>query len=295
LRSSSLDARNPKATQPAKTLPPGLTEIATFDAKIDLFRQLQILQPKVVINTCGPFQNADYGIAEACIASGVHYIDLADGREFVTGITKLDTAARQQNVVVISGASTMPALTSAVIEHFLPQFSKIDSLKFGVAPGQKAERGLATTQGILSYVGKRLKPCAGHEIRYGWQDLYRQTYPEIGARWMANCDIPDLDLLPREYGIKSIRFLPEWRFRRWAVRLGLVIDLPAHASTLLKASNWFDANGSADGGMHVVLKGKDASKHLVTRKWFVVARDGDGPYIPAAPVSSPAAPCRAWA
>ncbi len=212
----------------------------------DLLRQLQLLRPEVVINTCGPFQNADYGAAEACIAAGIHYIDLADGRDFVTNITKLDNEARRRHVAVISGASTVPALSSAVIEHFRPQFAAIDSLTFGIAPGQKAERGLATTQGILSYVGKRLKPCPDGEKRYGWQDLYRQAYPEIGTRWRANCDIPDLDLLPAKYGIKRIRFsagmevslihLGLWALS-WAVRLGLPIDLPRHAGMLLIASN----------------------------------------------------------
>jgi hypothetical protein len=281
-----------KAAALAKALPHNLAEIAVFDAKSDLLPQLAILKPAVVINTCGPFQNADYGIARACIAGGVHYIDLADGRDFVTGITQLDADAKEQNVAVISGASTVPALSSAVIECFLPQFSAIGSLDFGIAPGQKAERGLATTQGILSYVGKKLKPSAGYETRYGWQDLYRQSYPELGSRWMANCDIPDLDLLPERYGIKRIRFSagmesPVIHFGlwllSWVVRLRLPIDLPKHAAALLKASHWFDVIGSADGGMHVILTGKDKSGHPVTRQWFIIARDGDGPYIPTVP------------
>jgi Saccharopine dehydrogenase NADP binding domain len=281
-----------KAAALANVLPPKLVDMAVFDAKSDLLAQLEILKPLVVINTCGPFQNADYGIARACIAAGAHYIDLADGRDFVTGISQLDADSKERNVAVISGASTVPALSAAVIERFLPQFSAIDSLDFGIAPGQKAERGLATTQGILSYVGKKLKPCAGYETRYGWQDVYRQSYPEIGRRWMANCDIPDLDLLPEKYGIRRIRFsagmeIPVVHFGlwllSWGVRLGLPIDLPKHASTLLQASNWFDFIGSADGGMHIILKGEDRSGRPVTKRWFIIAHDGDGPYIPTVP------------
>jgi Saccharopine dehydrogenase NADP binding domain len=281
-----------KAAALAKILPPGLADAAVFDAKTELLAQLETLKPLVVINTCGPFQDADYGIARACVAGGAHYIDLADGRDFVTGITQLDVEAKQRNVAVISGASTVPALTAAVIERFLPQFSEIDSLTFGIAPGQKAERGLATTQAILSYVGKKLKPCAGFETRYGWQNIYRQAYPEIGGRWMANCDIPDLDLLPEKYGIKRIRFsagmeisvihIGLWLLS-WGIRLGLPLDLPSHAPALLKASNWFDPIGSADGGMHVILKGEDTSTRVVTKQWFIIARDGDGPYIPTVP------------
>ena len=171
-------------------------------------------------------------------------------------------AAKKQNVAVISGASTVPALTCAVIENLAPRLREIDSLTFGIAPGQKAERGLATTEAILGYAGKKLKPCAGYETRYGWQDLYLQAYPEIGNRWMSNCDVPDLDLLPARFGIKRIRFsagmeVPPVHFGMWllswGVRLGFPIDLPKHAAALLKASNWFDRFGSADGGMHVIL------------------------------------------
>jgi saccharopine dehydrogenase-like NADP-dependent oxidoreductase len=281
-----------KAAEFLRRLPPELSKAAIFDANSDLAQQLELLKPKVVINTCGPFQNADYSIAKTCIAARTPYIDLADGRDFVKGVVELDAAAKEQNVAVVSGASTVPALTSAVIEHFLPQYADIDSLKIGIAPGQKAERGLATTQGILSYVGKKLKPCAGYEKRYGWQDLYRQTYPEIGKRWMANCDIPDLDLLPEKYGVKRIRFsagiesgvihLGMW-LMSWGLRLGLRIDLAGRASALLSASHWFDRFGSADGGMHVLLAGKDKLGRQIVSRWFIIALDGDGPYIPCAP------------
>jgi hypothetical protein len=281
-----------KAAALAQRLPAGLAEPAAFEVDTDLPRQLALLRPDAVVNTCGPFQNAGYGVAKACIAAGVHYIDLADGRDFVAGIGQLDAAAKRQNVAVISGASTVPALTSAVIEHYLPRFAEIETLTFGIAPGQKAERGLATTQGILSYVGKLLRPCPGYPTRYGWQDLYRQAYPQLGGRWMANCDVPDLDLLPPRYGIKRIRFsagmenpIIHWGMWliAWGVRLGLPVDPARHASSLLKVSRWFDFIGSADGGMHIIVRGKDRSGDPITIKWFIIALDGDGPYIPCAP------------
>jgi hypothetical protein len=273
-------------------LPPALAELAIFDVTQNFAHQLQALKPAVVINTCGPYQTSDYTIAKACIAHGVHYIDLADGREFVCGITELDVSAKLANVTVVSGASTVPGLSSAVVEHFRSAFSEFDSLTFGIAPGQKAERGLATTQAILGYVGKRLKPCAGYPERFGWQDLYVQSYPQLGNRWMANCDIPDLDLLPAHYGIKRIRFSAGMENKlthvgiwllSWLVRMGLPLQLPKYAKLLLKASNWFDRFGSANGGMHVILEGKDRAGASITKQWFIIALDGDGPYIPTIP------------
>lgn len=281
-----------KAQALARELPPSLTETTTFDIRQDFQGQLASLKPAIVINTCGPFQGSDYSVAEACIRNKVHYIDLADGRDYVTGITALDAEARNNDVAIIGGASTVPGLSSAVIEHYLPEFASIENLTFGIAPGQRAERGLATTQAILGYVGKKLKPCAGYPVRYGWQDLYRQSYPRIGNRWMANCDIPDLDLLPQHYSIQTIRFsagmenpivhLGIWLLS-WAVRWGLVAGLDRYAPGLLKMSNGFNFLGSADGGMHMILQGIDSFGQRIEKQWFIIALEGDGPYIPVVP------------
>jgi hypothetical protein len=239
---------------------------------------LERLAPRVVVNTVGPFQGADYDVARACIARGIHYIDLADGREFVNGIGALDAEAKAKGVAVIAGASTVPCLSSAVIAHF----GAPKSLVYGITPGQRVSPGPAATAAVLTYVGRRFKN------RFGWQDIHRVAYPGLGKRWMANCDIPDLDLFPARYGIEDIRFsaglelgvlhLGLWLLS-WAVRLGLPLDLPRHAAFLRKAAHLFDAFGSADGGMHMVLKFSDGRE----RRWFLIARDGDGPQVPCVP------------
>jgi hypothetical protein len=282
-----------KAKRLKQQLPSGLVESVGFDVSKGLDEQLAKLNPKVVINTCGPFQDSDYAAAEACIRQNVHYVDLADGRDFVTGISKLNTKAIDSGIAVISGASTVPGLSSAVLEHFKNEFSKISSLRYGISPGQKAERGLATTQAILSYVGKPLKPFpSGKKSVYGWQDIYSQNYPGLGRRWMASCDIPDLDLLPERYGIDKIQFsaglelgfmhLGLWGLS-WLVRAGLPLNLPRLASPLLMVSNWFNGLGSADGGMHMIISGEDQAGSPLSRSWFIVAKDGHGPHIPAVP------------
>lgn len=80
---------------------------------------LAALRPFAVVDVAGPFQ--DYGaepyrFAAAVIAAGGHYLDIADAPEFVAGITALDTAARDQGVVALSGASSTPAISSAVVD-----------------------------------------------------------------------------------------------------------------------------------------------------------------------------------
>ncbi len=275
-----------------KQFPNSHIEISCFDVNKELSQELSKHHPLAVINTCGPFQNSDYKVAQNCIAAKVHYIDLSDGRDFVNNIISLNDEAQKNNVLVISGASTVPGLSSAVIEKYKNEFSQINSLKFGISPGQKASRGLATTKAILSYIGRPIKPFAGNQKAYGWQDLYRQKYPELGKRWMANCDIPDLDLFPKHYQIKSIRFsagmessalhLGIW-LTSWLVRICPFIHPEKYGSALLKISNLFNFLGTDDGGMHIIIEGLDHHQKPLKKEWFIIARNSDGPHIPTIP------------
>jgi len=268
-------------------------EISIFDIHTDLKTQLEKLTPSVVIHTAGPFQTTDYSVAEICIQQKIHYIDLADARDFVTGIISLDKKAKENDVLIVAGASTVPGLSSAVLSHYKNQFSEIDSLIYGIAPGQKSPRGLATVKAILTYLGKPLKPYVGtNKELYGWQDLYRQEYPELGKRWMANCDIPDLDLLPQKYGIKSLRFsagmessllhLGMWA-TSYLIRFGFPLNFSKHAKTLLKLSNLFNWQGTGTGGMHMLITGKDQQGNPKKIEWFIIAKNNDGPQIPCVP------------
>tara|TARA_B100000989_G_scaffold287898_1_gene257987 strand:- start:190 stop:1302 length:1113 start_codon:yes stop_codon:yes gene_type:complete len=263
-----------------------------IDTNINIQQALAQTNPDVVINTCGPFQGNDYSVAKACIEKKVNYIDLADGREFVIDVKTLDAMAKQNHVAIISGASTVPALSSAIIEKFSYHFSKIESMRYGITPGQLTPRGLATTKAVLSYVGQQIKYPSMTKSCYGWQDLYCQTYPFLGKRWMANCDIPDLGLFPEYYRIPSVRFSAGFEnpilhiglwFLSWLIRVGTPIKLQKYAKILLKISNWFDCFGTDNGGMHVVLRGKDIYGMPIELTWYLIAKEGDGPHIPTVP------------
>ncbi len=83
----------------------------------------------VVIHTAGPFQGADYRVAELCLECGSHYIDLADGREFVVGISSLNDAAVAKELLVASGVSSTPGITAAIIEELRSEFLEIDEIQ----------------------------------------------------------------------------------------------------------------------------------------------------------------------
>lgn len=270
-------------------------EAAFFDINVDLVNTLKAIKPDIVIHTSGPFQSQGYAVAEACIDCGTHYIDLADGREFVAGIHALNDKAKQAGVIVVSGASSVPCLTSALVEHYKDEFEVLETLNYGITTAQKTTRGVATTAAILSYTGKPFKTLVKGEMQsvYGWQNLHARKYSGLGWRLLGNCNVPDLEIFPTLYPeLKTVRFyaglelpfvhITLWGLS-WLVRIGLIKNLQFAAPLLLKLSFLFDWLGSANSGFHMEVAGKDQDGNNKTIKFELIARNGDGPYIPCMP------------
>jgi saccharopine dehydrogenase-like NADP-dependent oxidoreductase len=258
----------------------------------DLAARLTALEIDTVIHTAGPFQGQNYAVARAAIEAGANYIDLADGRDFVAGIAHLDAEARTRGVLVTSGASSLPALSSAVVDRYLPRFQKLDSVAHGIASGARAP-GLATMRGVFGYCGKpftRLRDGQGETV-YGWLDLQRHRYPApVGPRLLGSCDVPDLVLFPQRYpGLQSVRFhagfasMPGHLFV-WAasqlVRLGLMRSLVPLVPALHAISGWLERFVSDKGAMFVAMDGMGTNGKPLRLEWNLVAAQNHGPYIP---------------
>src|SRR5688572_23218602 len=105
-----------QATQVARQEGGGAEPLSLDCHAASFSSELRRIGATLVIHTAGPFQRQSYAVPKACIAAGAHYFDLADGREFVCGVNSLDAAARVIDVLVVSGASSLPALSSAVVD-----------------------------------------------------------------------------------------------------------------------------------------------------------------------------------
>lgn len=252
-----------------------------------------------VVHLAGPFQGQDYAVARASIAARAHYLDLADGRRYVAGIGTLDADARAAGVLVASGASSVPALSGAAIEALVADGMQPLEIDIGIAPGNRSTRGLATVAGVMSYCGERVTGWRDGAPRneIGWQSLRSERYPEpAGARWLACCDVPDLQLLPALYpGVRSVRFGAGTELRWMMLALWLMAALRrarlvpgwARSAGLLKrASDALVRFGSDVGAMHVRVTGRDPSGPVRTRQWTLVAEGGDGPWIPVCPAAA---------
>jgi saccharopine dehydrogenase-like NADP-dependent oxidoreductase len=268
-------------------------EVAVIDATRITAQDLAQRGARLVVNASGPYQRESYSLARAAIAAGSHYIDLADAREFVCGFDALDEDARKADVIAVSGASSVPGLSSAVVQRYRSDFRKLDTLDIAISPGNSFDPGVATVASVLSGVGQPLKLLRDGqwETVRGWQGLIRQDFGRAGRRWVGHVDVPDLALFPKHYpDLNTVRFqaglevalfhLGLWS-ATWLVRARLVQSLEPLAPHLLAVKRRLSWLGSDCGGMVVAMRGAGRDGKPKTLTWRLVAHRGHGPYVPA--------------
>jgi len=265
-------------------------------AKADAVPRLLAAKPAVIVDTVGPFQGRNLALPRRCAERGIHYVDIADGRARVAEIASLDATARLEHAAIVSGASTLPALSTAIVDELAPNPREVVAIDVGITPGQRTPRGLATARAILGYCGQPIPALGSDEPVYGWGDLDRHVYPApVGERWLSNVDTPERALWRTRYpalehasirgGLEvSLLHLGLALLSR-GVRLGVLPPLARFAPAFLKIAAAFDWLGSDAGAMHVRVMTRDAHARSTTREAFIVAENGDGPQVPAAPAA----------
>ena len=249
----------------------------------------------VVVDAAGPFQGSGPQVIEAALAARVHYVDLADARDFVAAIPRFDAAARAAGIAVVCGASSIPALSHAVIDALTAGWRKIETIKVGIFPGNRAPRGLSVVEAILSYAGRPVRVFVEGKwlLLPGWGRTHRWRVAGIGARWASICDTPDQDLLVARYrptlsaqffaGVELSVMHLGLALLCWPVRLGLVRSLRPAAWLLHRIATWLRPFGSDRGAMEVKVTGLDAAGARVCRVWTLDATGNAGPYVPVLP------------
>ncbi|MCQ2996615.1 saccharopine dehydrogenase NADP-binding domain-containing protein [Pseudomonas syringae] len=252
---------------------------------------LRALDIQWVIHTGGPFQGQSYAVAQACIEAGVNYCDLADCRAFVNGIGILDAAARQAGVTLLSGCSSVPTLSSAIIDQYRHRFSRIDVIEHGISSSAKMP-GLSTVEGVLAYAGKPIKQLRGgqvHEVS-GWQDLTLRKMQHLGTRVLANVDVPDIDIFGSRYGAHTLSFKAGSGLKLGGVanyllaaslRAGLVKDRMGWAARLHRWGTLFERFGDGLSAMYIDVEGVGLDGKALTMNAQLTADNDKGPEIPS--------------
>ena len=248
---------------------------------------LQSFDPDIVIDASGPFQaygRAPYRLVEACLAAGAHYLDLADAATFMLGVDRFDEAAKAKGLVVLSGLSTAPALSGAVLRRLTDGLDRIDSAWVGIAPSPFAGLGLNVVRAIAGQAGRPVTTADGRALGValvgrrqamiappGVRPLKARTFSLVQATPSGVPGLPDVwtgagtvpELLHR--GLNLLAGL---------VRRGVLPSLEPLSPLLHWAVNslrW----GEHRGGMLVEVEGVQDGV-AVRRSWHLIAESDAG-------------------
>ena len=252
--------------------------------------------PALVVDAAGPFQaygSDPYRLAWFCIGHKIGYLDFSDDAAFTAGIAALDEAARAAGCFVLSGVSSVPAISAAAVRELSEGLSGIALIETALVPGNRAPRGRSVIRSILAQAGEPLAMWRGGAWRQyrGWADARRVTFGPGLKRRASLIGAPDLALFPQAFGARSVVFRAglELGIMHWGLALlarlraaRLLPPLTLFASPILWASLLLKPLGTDRGGMTVDVTGlKDGRP--VRRRWEAIATGGDGPFIPAVP------------
>lgn len=266
------------------------SEIGCRAAMVDRGGRLEELTGHdVVIDAAGPFHaygDDPYRLARRAIAAGVHYLDLSDNADFCAGISTLDAQARRAGLCVLSGLSSVPALSSAAVRALAGDDIPL-VIDIAILPGNRAPRGISVMQSILSQAGRPMPVWSGNrwDSDVGWSKPVRYTLPGGLVRQAWQIEVPDQRLFPAYFGAETVRFRAGLELA--AMRYGLAVvaairrlmPFPVTRPVVTGFKVLADLMapfGSDRGGMSVAV----TTRHD-HRRWSLVAEEGDGPYIPA--------------
>lgn len=290
-----------KASSFCQKLPPGSgREGEAVDRNGDIETRLKEIAPDIVVDASGPFQaygDDPYRVAKAALAAGCHYVDFADGSDFVHGIGQFDEAARNSGLVVLSGVSSFPALTAAIVRHLCFDLRRVVSIIGGIAPTPYAGVGLSVVGAIAGYAGQKVSLRSNGKVRtaYALTETRHYTiappgFVPLDRLEFSLVDVPDLDSLPELWPevntvwmgagpvpaiihrmLRGLAYLVRWRI---IPSLAPFSRLLFHANNILR---W----GEHRGGMFVEVTGKTGDGQTVKRAWHLLAEGNDGTFIPS--------------
>lgn len=251
----------------------------------------------LVVDAAGPFQSYGtdpYRLVRFCLENGLDYFDLSDDAAFCQGISQFDQQARALKRVILTGVSTVPALSGAVVTELTAGLCDLRLFDIAILPGNRAPRGRSVVAAILAQVGQPLRIWRAG----AWQDVRAWSSPQkyrLGTNdWRIGrlVGAPDLQLFPAIWPVRSVLFRAGLELNGLNLLLTFYGWLHRHriigpSEGIIRLSQWFaqlwQNKGTDYGGMIVTVTGRQAHGALFTRRWQLRALSGDGPYVPTIP------------
>lgn len=183
----------------------------------------------VVLNAAGPFAGVSGTagpLAGACLAAGVHYLDVTGEIPVFAALHGRDAEARERGVLLMPGAGFIVAPSDCLAAHVAARLPGARRLRLGISGSRLVSRGSARTLASLVSEGVQVRrdgdlillPWGGLERAF---DFGRGPRPCLAVSWAdvytagLTTGIPDVEVYLEVESWERALFLGSRLFASW--------------------------------------------------------------------------------
>jgi len=206
--------------------------IVDLNDKDALEKALQ--QVKLVLHAAGPYVFTAKQMIEACLQTGVHYIDINGDISVFEMLKKYDAAAKEKNIMVMPGVGFDVVPTDCIALQLKNKMPDATHLKLAFASlGGGLSHGTAITMagkigegGAVRENGKIVRKPLGQKsmwVNFGDKKLFVMTIPwgDVSTAYTTT-SIPNIEaytgMAPKVYRILKFQWAFNWLLRTEFVR-----------------------------------------------------------------------------
>lgn len=153
---------------------------------------------KVVLHCAGPFVDTFRPVAEACLASGTHYLDITGEAAVLQAIARMGPSAEKAGVMLLPGAGFDVVPSDCLAAHLVRRLPAATSIAIAFRGLSRLSRGTARTMlRQLASAGKAA-PAAGRQPPLRSFDLGRGPVECLSIPW------GDLVTAPHTTGVEDV-------------------------------------------------------------------------------------------
>jgi short subunit dehydrogenase-like uncharacterized protein len=155
----------------------------------------------VLLNCAGPFHRTAKPLMRACIAGGVHYLDIAAELDSYRLAEELDAQARSAGVMLLPGSGGSVAMLGCLTQHVVKRVHEPQSIMIALHVSGSMSRGsaLSATENMTESMAR----VSGHLVRRNEQTLRDFDFGH-GAVSCFPVTLPDLVTIWKDTHVRNI-------------------------------------------------------------------------------------------
>lgn len=159
---------------------------------------------RVAVNCAGPFSTMAPVLPETCLAAGVHYVDIADDRDWVARLRGMDGPFRERGLLAAPGCSTLPGISGALAVNAAARLPSVQRARVTLFIGNRNPKGEAAVRSASAQLGRPFQAPQGKLVGLRGPETV-EIPPPFGLRTVHDFDSPEYDLFPDLIGAREIR------------------------------------------------------------------------------------------